>query len=166
MRPLILFLSLITLNILGTPFTFYTSKSGLVHSDVHCVEQGEKFVWIGTSSGINRVLFKGTIPIQFSKRKTSVPVTALEDDGKVVWAGLKGKGVYQMLKENYKLIGFRKDVLGDKEIVNIKRVKKLNKLRIGDIDDYCGEIEKCTNSRTKSAVSGRSSAWFKGREGS
>ena len=124
MRPLILFLSLITLNILGTPFTFYTSKSGLVHSDVHCVEQGEKFVWIGTSSGINRVLFKGTIPIQFSKRKTSVPVTALEDDGKVVWAGLKGKGVYQMLKENYKLIGFRKDVLGDKEIVNIKRVKK------------------------------------------
>ena len=29
-----------------------------------------------------------------------------------------------MLKKNYKLIGFRKDVLGDKEILNIERLKK------------------------------------------
>lgn len=123
MRLLILFLSLLSLNSLGNPFTIYTSNSGLIHSNVRCIEQGEKFIWIGTSRGINRVLFKGAIPIQFSKRKTSVPVTVLEDDGAFVWAGLKGKGVYKMLKENYKLIGFRKDVLGNKEIINLKRVK-------------------------------------------
>ena len=123
MKSLILLFSVLSFSVLGDPFTFYTSKSGLIDSDVHCIERGEEFVWIGTNSGINRLLFKGTKPFKFSKRGTSVPVTALEDDGNFVWAGLKGKGVYKMIKKNYKLIGFRKDVLGDKEIKNIKRIE-------------------------------------------
>jgi len=123
MRQLTILFSFLSLCVSANPFTFYTSKSGLINSNVHCIELGEQFVWIGTSAGINRILFKGSQPVQFSKRGTSVPVTALEDDGEVIWAGLKGKGVYQMLKKNYKFIGFRKDVLGDKEIINIKRVK-------------------------------------------
>ena len=124
MKSLILFFSILSLNVLGGPFTFYTSYSGIINSNVQCIEQGEKFIWIGTDAGINRILFEGLRPIKFSKRKTSVPVTALEDDGEFVWAGLKGKGVYKMLKKNYKLIGFRKDVLRGKEITNIKRFKK------------------------------------------
>ena len=124
MRSLTILLSFFSLCLSAGPFTFYTSKSGLINSNVHCIELGEKFIWVGTNAGINRILFKGSQPVQFSKRGTSVPVTALEDDGEVIWAGLKGKGVYQMLKKNYKLIGFRKDVLGDKEIINIKRVKR------------------------------------------
>lgn len=124
MRQLTFLFFLVSLCVSANPFTVYTSNSGLIHSNVHCVEQGEKYIWIGTNAGINRISFKGNVPIQFSKRGTSVPVTALEDDGEVIWAGLKGKGVYQMLKKNYKLIGFRKDVLGDKEILNIERLKK------------------------------------------
>ena len=124
MRQLTFLFFLVSLCVSANPFTVYTSNSGLIHSNVHCVEQGEKYIWIGTNAGINRISFKGSVPIQFSKRGTSVPVTALEDDGDVIWAGLKGKGVYQMLKKNYKLIGFRKDVLGDKEILNIERLKK------------------------------------------
>ena len=124
MRQLTFLFFLVSICVSANPFTVYTSNSGLIHSNVHCVEQGEKYIWIGTNAGINRISFKGSVPIQFSKRGTSVPVTALEDDGEVIWAGLKGKGVYQMLKKNYKLIGFRKDVLGDKEILNIERLKK------------------------------------------
>ncbi len=124
MKLLILLFSVFSFIAAGSPFTIYNTKSGLIHSDVHCIVGGEKFIWIGTNAGINRVLFQGTKPIQFSKRETSVPVTALENDGDIMWAGLKGKGVYQMIKKNYKLIGFRKDVLGDKEIIKIKRVKK------------------------------------------
>jgi len=123
MKSLILLFSVLSFNVLATPFTFYTSKSGLIDSDVHCIERGEKFIWIGTNTGINRLLFNGAKPVKFSKRGTSVSVTALENDGNFVWAGLKGKGVYKMIKKNYKLIGFRKDVLGDKEIKNIKRVE-------------------------------------------
>ncbi len=123
MKSLILLFSVLSFNVLATPFTFYTSKSGLIDSDVHCIERGEKFIWIGTNTGINRLLFNGAKPVKFSKRGTSVSVTALENDGDFVWAGLKGKGVYKMIKKNYKLIGFRKDVLGDKEIKNIKRVE-------------------------------------------
>lgn len=124
MKLLILLFSVFSFIAAGSPFTIYNTKSGLIHSDVHCIVGGEKFIWIGTNAGINRVLFQGTKPIQFSKRETSVPVTALENDGDIMWAGLKGKGVYQMIKKNYKLIGFRKDVLGGKEIIKIKRVKK------------------------------------------
>ena len=124
MKFLILLFSILAFNVEGSPFTFYTSKSGLINSDVHCIVGGEKFIWIGTTSGINRVLFQGKKAVQFSKRGTSVPVTALENDGDILWTGLKGKGVYQMIKKNYKLIGFRKDILGDKEIINIKRIKK------------------------------------------
>ncbi len=123
MRQLTVLLSLVSLCVSANPFTVYTSNSGLIHSDVRCIEQGEKYIWIGTNAGINRISFKGTVPVQFSKRGTSVPVTALEYDGEVIWAGLKGKGVYQMLKKNFKLIGFRKDILGNKEILNIKRIK-------------------------------------------
>ena len=119
--PLFSFLSCIAA---GSPFTIYNTKSGLIHTDVHCIAGGEKFIWIGTNGGINRVLFQGTKPVQFSKRETAVAVTALENDRNILWVGLKGKGVYQMIKKNYKLIGFRKDVLGDKEIMKIKRVKK------------------------------------------
>ena len=123
MRQLTVLFSIISLYVSANPFTVYTSNSGLINSNVHCIEKGGKYVWIGTNAGINRILFKGSVPAQFSKRGTSVPVTALEDDGGVIWAGLKGKGVYQMLKKNFKLIGFRKDILRDKEILNIERIK-------------------------------------------
>ncbi|MBO73089.1 MAG: hypothetical protein CMD35_05655 [Flavobacteriales bacterium] len=124
MRRLIVLFSFLSLYTSANPFTFYTAKSGLINSNVYCIEKGSKFIWVGTSTGINRITFKKSIPIEFSKRGTSVPVTALEDDGEIIWAGLKGKGVYQMLKKNYKLIGFRKDVLVNKEILEIKRIKK------------------------------------------
>ena len=125
MRQLTVLFFLVSLCVSANPFTLYTtSNSELIHSNVHCIEQGEKYIWIGTNSGINRISFKGIVPVQFSKRGTSVPVTALEDDGDVIWAGLKGKGVYQMLKKNYKLIGFRKDILGNKEILRIEKIKK------------------------------------------
>ena len=104
MRQLTVFFSLVSFCVSANPFTLYSSNSGLIHSDVRCIEQGEKYIWIGTNAGINRILFKGSVPVQFSKRGTSVPVTALEDDGEVIWAGLKSKGVYQMLKKNFKLI--------------------------------------------------------------
>ena len=124
MRQLTVLFFLVSLCVSANPFTLYTtSNSGLIHSNVQCIEQGEKYIWIGTNAGINRILFKGSVPVQFSKRGTSVPVTALEDDGEVIWAGLKSKGVYQMLKKNFKLIGFRKDVLSNKEILNIERIK-------------------------------------------
>lgn len=124
MKQLIFFLTFLSFCVLATPFTLYTSKSGLINSNVHCIEKGEKFIWVGTSAGINRILFEGDKPVQFSARETSVPVTALENDGDFIWAGLKGKGLYKMIKKNYKLIGFRKDVLSNKKILDIKRVKK------------------------------------------
>lgn len=123
MRILAIVLSLFTLTSLANPFTTYTSKHGMINTHVNCIEKGESFIWIGTNSGINRVVFQGAKPVKFSPRGTSVPVTALEDDGKVVWVGLKGKGVYMMPKDNYKFIGFRKDILGDKNITGIKKVK-------------------------------------------
>jgi len=123
MRFLTVILSFLTLVSVASPFTIYTSKDGLINTQVNCIEKGEKFIWIGTNAGLNRVVFDGVKPLKFSPRGTSVPVTALEDDGKVIWVGLKGKGVYMMPKENYKFIGFRKDVLGDKVVVGIQKIE-------------------------------------------
>lgn len=124
MRSLTFFLLLFSVRLLSSPITLYTSKHGLINKHVNCIERGKDFVWIGTNGGINRIDFRGEKPIKFSPRGTSVPVTALENDGKIIWVGLKGKGVYMMPKENYKFIGFRKDVLGDKEILKIEKVSK------------------------------------------
>lgn len=123
MRFLTVIFSFLTYVSVASPFTIYTSKDGLINTQVNCIEKGENFIWIGTNAGLNRVVFDGVKPVKFSPRGTSVPVTALEDDGKVIWVGLKGKGVYMMPKENYKFIGFRKDVLGDKEVVGIQKVE-------------------------------------------
>ena len=123
MKILTVLLSFISLASIANPFTVYTSKSGLINTHVNCIEKGEKFIWIGTNGGLNRISFSGEKPVKFSPRGTSRPVTALEDDGKVIWVGLKGKGVYMMPKDNYKFIGFRKDILGDKEITGLVRVK-------------------------------------------
>lgn len=123
MKTLTLLLSIVTFVSVSSPFTIYSSQSGLINTHVNCIEKGVRFIWVGTNSGINRISFKGVKPVKFSPRGTSVPVTALENDGKVIWVGLKGKGVYKMPKENYKFIGFRKDILGDKEIKGIERIK-------------------------------------------
>lgn len=123
MKTFTFILSIVTFASFASPFTIYTSRAGLISTKVNCIEKGENFIWVGTNAGINRIVFKGKKPIKFSPRGTSVPVTALEDDGEVIWVGLKGKGVYRMPKKNYKFIGFRKDVLGDKEIKGIERVE-------------------------------------------
>lgn len=123
MRILAILLSFVSLTSFANPFTIYTSKNGMINSHVNCIEKGENFIWIGTNRGINRIVFEGNKPVKFSPRGTSVPVTALEDDGKVIWVGLKGKGVYMMPKENYKFIGFRKDVLGDQEVERIEKIE-------------------------------------------
>lgn len=108
-------------SIYANPFEVFTTKNGLINNHVNCIEKGSDFLWIGTNKGINRIVFEGGKPIKFSPRRTSVPVLSLEDDGKNVWVGLKGKGVYWMPKKNYKFIGFRKDILGDKTILGIER---------------------------------------------
>lgn len=123
MRFLVVLISFISFSGFANPFTIYTSNDGMISTKVNCIEQGNDFIWIGTNKGINRVVFEGDKAVKFSPRGTSVPVTALEDDGKVIWVGLKGKGVYMMPKNNYKFIGFRKDVLGDKEITGIKKLE-------------------------------------------
>lgn len=102
-------------------FTTYTTSNGLLNNSVNCIEQGANFIWVGTDRGINRIVFEGSKPVKFSPRGTSVPVLALEDDGDVIWVGLKGRGVYRMPKNNYKFLGFRKDVLGDKVILSIHK---------------------------------------------
>ena len=55
MRQLTFLFFLVSLCVSANPFTVYTSNSGLIHSNVHCVEQGEKYIWIGTNAGINRI---------------------------------------------------------------------------------------------------------------
>ena len=102
-------------------FTTYSTSNGLLNNSVNCIEKGEKFLWLGTNRGINRILFSGVEPVDISLRGTSVPVTCLEDDNDIIWIGLKGRGVYRMLKEDFKFLGFRKDVLSDKTIVSIKK---------------------------------------------
>jgi hypothetical protein len=108
-------------SIYANPFEVFTTKNGLINNHVNCIEKGTDFLWIGTNTGINRIVYVGGKPVKFSPRGTSVPVLSLEDDGKNVWVGLKGKGVYLMPKKNYKFIGFRKDILGDKTIIGIER---------------------------------------------
>ena len=123
MKILTVILSFISLVLTANPFTIYTSKSGLVNTNVNCIEKGQDFICVGTNGGLNRISFKGEKPVKFSPRRTSRPVTALEDDGKVVWVGLKGKGVYMMPKKNYKFIGLRKDIIGSKNIKSISKIK-------------------------------------------
>lgn len=134
--------TLLSIAVFAGPFKTFNTKSGLIHNSVHCMEQGKNFLWVGTDRGINRIVFKGIQPTKFSPRTTSVPVTALEDDGEIVWVGLKGRGVYRMPKSNYKFIGFQKELLGDKEIVSIK--KKGNKVEIitSESKQYTFEIGK------------------------
>jgi hypothetical protein len=105
----------------GGVFTTYTTTNGLLNNTVNCIEKGSEFIWAGTNKGINSIVFEGINPIKFSSRKTSVPVLCLEDDADIIWVGLKGKGVYKMPKKNYKFLGFRKDVLGNKTILSIKK---------------------------------------------
>lgn len=107
------------------PFEVFTTKQGLLNNSVNCIEQGDNFVWIGTNGGINRVITTNNKITSFSPRGTSVPVLSLKNDGAFIWVGLKGKGVYKMPKANYKFIGFRKDVLGDKSILNIEKKANL-----------------------------------------
>lgn len=121
-------LSICTLFSIAGPFKIYTTQNGLLNNQVNCIEKGGSFVWVGTNSGVNRIEFDGDVPVKFSPRGTSVPVNCLEDDGEVIWVGLKGRGVYKMPKNNYKFLGFRKDVLGDKDIVEIE--KRGSKIRV------------------------------------
>ena len=123
MKILTVILSSISLVLTANPFITYTSNSGLINTNVNCVEQGHDFIWVGTNGGLNRISFKGEKPVKFSPRRTSRPVTAIEDDGEVVWVGLKGKGVYMMPKKNYKFIGLRKDIIGSKNIKSINKIK-------------------------------------------
>lgn len=112
---------LFSFTVKAGPFQVFTTKQGLLNNNVNCIEQGDNFVWIGTNSGINRVITTNNKITSFSPRGTSVPVLSLKNDGAFIWVGLKGKGVYKMPKANYKFIGFRKDVLGDKSILNIEK---------------------------------------------
>lgn len=134
--------TLFCVTVFAGPFTTFDSNTGLLNNSVHCMEQGKNFLWVGTDRGLNRVVFKGIEPVKFSPRTTSVPVTALEDDGDIVWVGLKGRGVYRMPKSNYKFIGFQKDVLGDKEIVSIKKSGNIVRIITSESKEYTFEIGK------------------------
>lgn len=134
--------TLLSIVVFAGPFTTFNTKNGLIHNSVHCIEQGKNFLWVGTDRGINRIVFKGIQPTKFSPRTTSVPVTALEDDGEIVWVGLKGRGVYRMPKSNYKFIGFQKELLGDKEIVSIKKRGTTVEVVTSEAKQYTFEIGK------------------------
>lgn len=117
----IIILVLFTLHVVAQPFTEYGKNSEIIHPQVNCIEQGKDFVWIGTNGGINRVVISNNEVVKFSPRGTSVPVLSIADDNDILWVGLNGKGVYKMPKNNYKFIGFRKDVLGDKTITRLEK---------------------------------------------
>lgn len=122
MRQITLYLILlISFTISAQPFQEFSSDHGIINPNVNCIEQGKSFVWIGTDRGLNRVVIKNNKVVKFSPRGTSVPVLSIEDDNDILWVGLKGKGVYKMPKNNYKFIGYRKDVLGNKEIIDIQK---------------------------------------------
>lgn len=122
MKAIIFTLTLLfSSTLIAGPFTIYSTKQGLLNNNVNCIEQGDNFVWIGTNSGINRIITDNDAIVKFSPRGTSVPVLSLKNDGDFIWVGLKGKGVYKMPKSNYKFIGFRKDILGDKDILSIDK---------------------------------------------
>lgn len=125
-------------------FTTYTTEGGLLSNSVNCIEKGSNFIWVGTDNGINRIVFEGIAPIKFSPRGTSVPVLCLEDDADILWVGLKGRGVYQMPKKNYKFLGFRKDVLGTKTILSIQKSGRAIEITTSENKKYTFQTGKQT----------------------
>ena len=128
----------------GGAFTTYSTSNGLMNNSVNCIEQGSRFIWIGTNRGINRIVFEGTKPVKISPRGTSVPVTCIEDDNEIIWVGLKGRGVYRMPKKNYKFLGFRKDILGDKTVISIKKNTTTVEIITSEKKKYTFDIGKVT----------------------
>ena len=128
----------------GGVFTTYSTSNGLLNNSVNCIEEGKQFIWIGTNRGINRIVFNGIKPVKISPRGTSAPVTCLEDDRDILWIGLKGRGVYRMPKKNYKFLGFRKDILGDKTIVSIKKNRTTVEIITTEKKKYTFDLGKVT----------------------
>lgn len=147
----IIILVLFTLRVVAQPFTEYGKNSEIIHPKVNCIEAGKDFVWIGTDGGINRVVISNNEVVKFSPRGTSVPVLSIADDNDILWIGLKGKGVYKMPKNNYKFIGFRKDVLGDKTITRLE--KKGDNLKVFTPENtYVFDVKANTYKVLKSEV--------------